>query len=227
MSSQQQIREVEVHIPLEDLLGPLGYKAKEQVTPGVMQQILEESSRCKTLLKPRFITDLIPVSRSGEASGGSDIRFKDEFLARALDGAQVLGLGICTVGPDIDLMIDDCFARGDYLVAMIADVVASRAVEEAGEACSDFLCAKASEQGLFPLCRISPGYGKWDVSGQRTLFSLLDPAPLGVSLNQYCMMQPKKSISFLIPLGENEPVQKFQPSCQECNFKKCAYRRRR
>ncbi len=221
MSNHPEIRKLQAHVPLDDLLGPLGYKNREDIAPAILQQIEEEHERCSGILEPQFIADMLsplPAAASDLAS--------DEYLAQHLDGALALGAGICTVGPAIDAYIEDCFGRGDFLCGMIADVVASRAVEEVGECCSDFLCAAAAEQKLSALCRISPGYGKWDVSGQRVLFSLLDPSPIGVSLNEYCMMQPKKSASFLIPLGEGEPAQKLQHSCHECTFRNCAYRRR-
>jgi len=232
MSSQPEIQSIDVHVRVDDIFGPLGYKSAADVAPAILRQIEEESARCANMFRPQFIASLTSLDggRLHPASADKAIR-EDEFLSKHLDGVLVLAAGICTLGPEIDAHIDACFAGGDFFGAMIADVVASRAVEEAGERCSDYLCTRGTELELSALCRISPGYGQWDVSGQRTLFSLLDPAPIGVSLNDYCMMQPKKSVSFLIPLGEgraalSEPSQKLSHFCQECTFRNCAYRRR-
>jgi cobalamin-dependent methionine synthase I len=64
------------------------------------------------------------------------------------------------------------------------------------------------------------------VSGQRVVFSLLDPSPIGVSLNDHCMMQPKKSVSFVLALGENETTYEDRPPCHGCGFPNCSYRRK-
>jgi hypothetical protein len=228
MLSKSEIQAVAVHVSIGDLLGPLGYKKEEEVSPPVLQQVLAEKERCESMLAPQFMARFFPLGRSSEQSAVeiSGASVDDEFLAEHLDSASIVAAAVCTLGPRVDEHIENCFAQSDYLAAMIADVVASRAAEELGEACSDFLCAQAAEEKLFALCRISPGYGEWDVSGQRAVFSLLDPAPIGVKLNEFCMMQPKKSVSFLIPFGDKEPLRKLRHSCQECNFKNCAYRRR-
>jgi hypothetical protein len=228
MLNQVEIRAIDVRVEVDDLLGPLGYKSGADVSSVIMEQILAEKGRCEKMMQAQFIADLISLDRwndEAELNAKESLR-EDDFLAEHLDGAVILAVGICTVGAEIDKHIDDCFAGGDYLGGMIADVAASRAVEELGEACSDFLCSRAAERKLFPSCRISPGYGRWDVAGQRVVFSLLNPAVIGVSLNEYCMMQPKKSVSFLIPFGKEGRAQKLRHFCQECNFKNCSYRRR-
>jgi hypothetical protein len=227
MSIRPEIKTVKVSVSLEDLLGPLGYGKKDDVSLPVLQQILAEKERCESMLVPRFLADFLLLDSEAEnVLKDNSLLLDDSFLVEHLRDAHMVAVGICTVGPDIDAHIEACFAQHDFFAAMIADVVGNRAAEELAEACSDFLCSKAAETEIFPLCRVSPGYGKWEVSGQRALFSLLDPAPIGVSLNEFCMMQPKKSVSFLIPLGPEEPVRKWKHSCQECNFKNCAYRRR-
>jgi hypothetical protein len=228
MLSKAEFHQPDVQVSIDDVLGPMGYKSKEDVGAALLQQILAEMERGGRALQPQFIVDIVPLKGTpAHPLVEQDHPADDEFLAKHLDGAFFVAASICTVGNGIDRLIDDCFARGDYLGAMVADIVGSRAVEELGEISSDFLCARAAERKVFPLCRISPGYGQWDVSGQRQVFSLLNPSPIGVSLNDFCMMQPKKSLSFLIPLGEAEPVHKLQPACRECTFKNCAYRRRR
>jgi hypothetical protein len=216
MLSQPEIRAIDVRVEVDDLLGPLGYKSGSDVSPAIMEQILAEKSRCEKMMRAQFIASLVSLDkRNDEAEPDAKGRLReDDFLAEHLDGAVILAVGICTVGPEIDKHIDDCFAAGDYLGGMIADVAASRAVEELGEACSDFVCSKAAERKLFPSCRISPGYGRWDVAGQRIVFSLLNPAAIGISLNEYCMMQPKKSVSFLIPFGREERAHKLRHFCQ-------------
>ncbi|NQU07650.1 MAG: Vitamin B12 dependent methionine synthase activation subunit, partial [Candidatus Abyssubacteria bacterium] len=65
-----------------------------------------------------------------------------------------------------------------------------------------------------------------DVNGQRPVFSLLDPSPIGVSLNDHCMMTPKKSVSFVIPLVEGKAQREEGRRCEDCGYVDCSYRRK-
>ena len=228
MSSRPRISEVDISIRIEDLLGPLGYSDMENVRPPIMDQITSESGRCVDLMAGKAIYSCLEFSRT-DGRNAIEIDGKiidDETLIGSLDGAKALAVAICTVGPEIDEVISDCFGRGDYLVGMIADVVGNRAVEDVATKCGALICAEARGLNLSASGQISPGYGKWDTSGQRPVFELLDPYPIGVSLNDCCMMEPKKSISFVVPLVEGEPRQEEKPPCHGCDFKNCSYRRK-
>ena len=228
MSKPPKIAEVDFSVSIEDLLGPLGYSDPGSVKPAIMEQIVAATDRCLGVMTGKAIFSLSEFSRvTGRDAievGGKTI--VDEELSDSLKSASALAVAVCTVGPEIDKVIEDSFGAGDYLEGMIADVVGNRAVEDVANKCARLICAEARELNLSAGSQISPGYGAWDTSGQRPVFEMLDPAPIGVSLNEHCMMSPKKSISFVAPLVKGEPQGVDRPPCHGCGFKNCSYRRK-
>lgn len=228
MSPPPKVAEVDFNIRIEDLLGPLGYSDADGVQPAIMDQIISETKRCSDVMTGKAVYSCSQFTR-GAGRDAIEVDGKmiaDKTLADSLDGARALAVAVCTVGPGIDKIINEHFDNGDYLRGMIADVAGNRAAEDVATKCASLICAEARELNLSTSRQISPGYGKWDTSGQRPVFELLDPSPIGVTLNDYCMMEPKKSISFVVPLVEGEPRQQEQPPCQSCDFKDCGYRRK-
>ncbi len=227
MSDYPKISDIDITIDIDDLLGPLGYKTAGDVPPSIMRDMTREIERCRGMIEGKAIHALMEFRRpDGENTiQVNGLTIADDFLVSSLDRSSALAVAVCTIGPAIDSFIDDCFGKGDFLTGMIADVVGNRAVEDVAHTCARLICMEASELKLSALPQKSPGYGKWDTSGQRPLFSMLDPSPIGVSLNEYCMMEPKKSVSFIVPLTDGESHYEEVPPCHGCGFKNCSYRR--
>jgi hypothetical protein len=227
MSDQPKIRDTEVSIDIQELLGPLGYQSIEDVRPSIMNDIIAEVDRCRGMIKGRMIYICRKFRRSSvpNAIAVNGLTITDKTLVSSLDDATSFAVAVCTIGPAIDKHIEDCFSRGDFLTGMIADVTGNRAVEDVARTCARHICAEARELNLFTAAQLSPGYGTWDTSGQKPVFAILDPSPIGVSLNEYCMMDPKKSVSFVVPFLEGESYHEEKPPCHGCNFRNCSYRR--
>jgi hypothetical protein len=225
---QPKTVDVGFSIHVDDFLGPLGYPDKDNVRPKIMEQIVSQTERCRDAMEGKAIYTCLRftsiATRRAVVINGTTIT--DKILVDSLDGARALAVAVCTVGPEIDTIIEECFNGGDYLTGMIADVAGNRAVEDVARRCARMICAEARGLDLSTSKQISPGYGKWDTSGQRHVFELLDPSPIGVSLNEYCMMEPKKSVSFVVPLVQGDGEEEERPPCHGCDFKNCSYRRK-
>jgi hypothetical protein len=136
-----------------------------------------------------------------------------------------VGVGLCTVGPALEEESERRGAAGDPLSALLLDALGSAAVEAAAEALSARLCQAARAQGRLAERRISPGYGRWRVTGQAALLRLLPHAALGVRLTDGMMMVPRKSVSFAVRLRQGEAAQKKLASrCEACDLENCPYR---
>jgi hypothetical protein len=227
MFKQPEVHEIEVSVAVDDLLGPLGYGKGGTVESSIMEQILSETGRCEQTIRGKAIHTCVGIKHAAgrDAIEVNGVTIEDETLVSSLDGAESLAVAVCTVGGGIDELIGEHFGRGDFLGGMIADIFASRAVEGVAEKCATLICAEARRHNLSASGHLSPGYGKWDVSGQRAVFALLDPSPIGVSLNEHCMMQPRKSVSFVIPLLKGELRPEERRHCRGCDFENCGYRR--
>jgi cobalamin-dependent methionine synthase I len=110
-------------------------------------------------------------------------------------------------------------------LAVMLDSVGSAAAESLAEYANDLLCQAAISTAVKVTNRISPGYAGWDTAEQAALFALCPGGPIGVSLNESCVMTPGKSISFLVGIGTGARVDHYFTQCRRCWMRDCVYRR--
>jgi cobalamin-dependent methionine synthase I len=111
----------------------------------------------------------------------------------------------------------------DLLKGYIYDVVGSEIVEAAADLMQADLERNMLKIGKKITNRYSPGYCGWDVAEQHNLFELLPENFCNVKLTSSALMDPVKSVSGIIGIGENV---NFNPYiCRMCKMKDCVYRR--
>ena len=75
---------------------------------------------------------------------------------------------------------------------------------------------------------LSPGsLVGWPLRGQRELCALLPLADIGVRLNEYCVLEPHKSVSMVIGLGPEYESHEVGSVCDYCALKDSCWRRRK
>ncbi len=104
------------------------------------------------------------------------------------------------------------------------DSAGSAAVESLTGYVNNIVCQQALSKGLALTPRISPGYGDWTLQEQGIVFTLLPGDKTGVTLTEKCMMQPHKSVSFAIGIGEGFTIVKSVGRCRYCGMINCPYR---
>jgi hypothetical protein len=102
-------------------------------------------------------------------------------------------------------------ATGTANTANTADTADSSAVDAEGP-------ARVS-------CRISPGYGGWQLASQEALFARLPHRAIGVRLEHSLLMVPRKSVSFAMWLGADARPLAGLSGCARCELESCRYRR--
>ncbi len=117
--------------------------------------------------------------------------------------ASRLAFAVCTIGPAVEEEIARSSAAGDSLRALLLDAIGSVAVESVARETAEGIRAETAALGLEAGVRFSPGYGKWAIEEQRTLFSIVDGSAIGVKLNDSCIMEPRKSVSFAVRIGDD------------------------
>jgi len=140
-----------------------------------------------------------------------------------LEDAVTLALFAVTLGEEVsghisELFADDNAARG-YVLDQVASIAADQLVQIARRR---YAAAEGSNPGTAVL-PYSPGYCGWNVSGQRALFAVLEPADLGISLNESCLMHPIKSVSGVLVAAPIE-AHDFEPAfpcCAVCTTFAC------
>lgn len=153
-------------------------------------------------------------------------------VAEILLRAEHLAVFAVTLGEPISAALRRCFEADDLALAYMLDAFASVAADETAEVVEQRFAAALRERGWTTpdgaALRYSPGYCGWDVSGQKRLFAYLQPAAIGLTLTDSCLMQPLKSVSGVLMAGPRS-IHRFRPTydfCDRCEDRTCRHRLR-
>jgi cobalamin-dependent methionine synthase I len=189
--------------------------------------LLEDAlALARDLIEPRAAVRWHAVRRQETdriETGSAVLEIPD--IGRSWGAVDQVAAAVITVGVAIEQRVAALWDARELPLAMMLDSVASGAVESLAEYVNDQLCAEGAAVGVRVTNRISPGYARWDVTGQRALFALCPGGPIGVTLNEACYMTPAKSITLLVGAGPAARVDHYFSQCARCWMASCAYRR--
>ena len=146
------------------------------------------------------------------------------IIYRQIKEAEEAALFICTAGPVIGEMSRNSMKSGDLLKGYVYDVIGSEVVEAAADMMQEGLRKSMAALGKEITNRFSPGYCGWDVAEQHNLFSFFKDNFCGITLTESALMNPVKSVSGLIGIGEHVKYAPYQ--CHLCDDKNCIYRKK-
>jgi len=138
-------------------------------------------------------------------------------------------LAICTIGKNLESKSYEYMKEGELAKGVFLDAIASHAAEQTAECLNHIILEEISEEikGKEYTCRFSPGYCQWILEeGQNLIFNLLDADKINVKLSASKMMNPVKSVSFALNIGEKVDKDLGTRDCEDCDLTNCAYRRR-
>lgn len=155
------------------------------------------------------------------------IGFKSPILAKVLEHCDTLILFIATIGSALEeeaarLNEDNRLTRA-YILDRLGSLTAEHVV-------NDFygnMKHHYAQKGYGVTLRFSPGYCDWPITEQRKLLHLVDAEMIGVTVNESCLMRPRKSVSGvfgLFPQAVNGKKPVYNP-CVHCDKKDCNARR--
>jgi len=206
----RRTEDLAIAVSEEETLRFLGLHAgKRAPRASLMKEIEEELAVASELLEPRGVW----CSRDAGLPGSG------RFAADA-----PLALAVCTIGPALEERVEKLARSGRSTRAMVLDAIGSAAAEAAADASNGSICAEAFREGRAPGARRSPGYDRWPVAEQRLLFDVLRPEEVGVTLTASCMMTPRKSVSFAVPLDAGAAAPRHASRCARCGLAGCPYR---
>ena len=148
-----------------------------------------------------------------------------KIIYNQLKRSESIAIFICTAGPEIGKRSRLAMKEGDLLKGYIYDVIGSEIVEAAADLMQNELEKELADSGRKITNRFSPGYCGWDVSEQHKLFSFFPDNFCGIRLTPSALMDPVKSISGFIGIGQN--VKRRPYTCNFCDMKDCIYRKGR
>lgn len=194
-----------------EVLRNLGYPRRRTPSPRVAETLDRLWETAQQLMTPRGVLRIV--------SGG------DAARTGMPEVTDLVGIGVCTVGPGLEQQEQRLSQAGQMLEALVLDAFGSAGAEAAADAVNVRLCALAAAGGYQLPPRISPGYGRWDISGQTALLELLDAGSIDIRLTEGLMMVPRKSVSFAVRFVRGlEPGRAHRRRCAGCDLLDCAYR---
>jgi len=228
LTSEQVILDrIPLQIDRDEVLRFQGYKKKiDHPTAEVLDLYEAALAEGRRLMAPTVVYRSAEVAKTDDhliaLQDGTELRIPE--IGRFWGEIDAVGIGISTIGDGVERRVGELFDAREFPLAVMLDSVGSAAVECLAEWVNDFLCQLALPD-LKVTNRISPGYAGWDVAEQQALFCLCPGDRVGITLNDYAMMTPLKSISFLVGIGPRASVDHYFTQCRRCWMPDCSYRR--
>jgi hypothetical protein len=206
----------------------LGYKEGEDrgLVTDLIVKILAESHEISNIKAEYRVYDDVRFDNETKSVTIKNIKFKiKKIVFGQIKKSESVAIFLCTAGAEIGQRSRKAMSDRDFLKGYIYDVVGSEIVEAAADLMQADLERTMLTIGEKITNRYSPGYCGWDVADQHNLFELLPENFCGVKLTPSALMDPVKSVSGIIGIGEN--VKSNPYTCRLCNMKDCVYRRAR
>ncbi len=137
-----------------------------------------------------------------------------------LNGIEKVAVFACTIGNELSNKFHEYI---DPSEAYVIDIIGNLIIEKSSEYLLQHIQNDLTKDSLKSTNIISPGNCGWPFSDQEKLFKLLPQNYLGITLNNYGMMNPTKSLSGIMGIGKN--VKFTHSNCNLCSSKNCLYRK--
>jgi hypothetical protein len=169
---------------------------------------------------------ILDVQKSGNRNdglviGGSFFALQ-KIVASYLRKSEKVVLFVCSIGSGMETWAKKLSNEGDVALSYLVDTVASITVEKVADVLHDHIRNHMLALGFKITNRYSPGFCDWLVSEQHLLFSFLPVHFCGISLTEFALMIPIKSVSGII--GAGTTVKRVDYACNTCGMKNCTYR---
>jgi len=150
-------------------------------------------------------------------------QFVGSLVQKTVAGADQLYVAICTIGETLDNRVDQLM-RENPVSAIALDGAGIAALRKVSQIIEALISRETGELGLSLGMRAQPGQEGWPIEQQREVFKLLPAREIGVRLTESCLMIPRKSVSFVIPRGDN--LSNAAVPCDFCSKRsRCEWRK--
>jgi hypothetical protein len=219
-------RDFDLLLTVDDVLRGEGTDPKvvRQRRPSLVKAATLALQEGSVILHPVALSNKLKVSEFRHEriifQDGTEIA--SPFTAHHLAGAEEIAFIVCTIGPELEIH-SSAHMENDPLYALALDGLGNSAVERISEQVCGQIGKQAQTRGLSASAPISPGLPEWPVEiGQPQIFSMLNPSQIGITLSSSGMMVPKKSISFILGIGQKMTQIDL---CELCSLReRCQYR---
>jgi hypothetical protein len=137
--------------------------------------------------------------------------------ARELAAASMVLCCVATLGEGFDRSLRQLQGSGDMLAGYLADCAGIYGLLQVSRAVYHEVEAVAAENSWGVGRVLCPGAIEgWSLEEQHQLCSLLPIEQCGVSLNEYGVLSPGKSVSFVLGIGPGYEAEQVESPCDIC-----------
>jgi len=182
----------------EEVYHLLGYKKKSvEIPEKIVKSVDKELNIGRQLLRFRGVYTVFDAAvGESEVNLSGGLIVKSTKFAAWVAGCNRIYLFVVTAGALFSERTSQLISQENLSTALIADAVGSAAAEACAREANKFIISL--EKGNKLTKRFSPGYGDWDIIGNRELLGLLEADKIGITVNDGGLMQPEKSVSAAI-----------------------------
>ena len=227
-SAQFQFALPELNLNFSQIESVMGYKqgeSQKHISDLISEVLKETEAICNIKAEYRIFSG-IHFNDTEKTVEINHLVFQIKKIVYGLiKKSDSIAVFLCTAGEGIGIRSKKAMKEGDLLTGYIYDVIGSEIVESAADLMQNELEKTVLSSGKKITNRYSPGYCGWNVADQHKLFQLVPSNFCGIRLTESALMDPIKSVSGIIGIGENV---RFNPyTCNLCDIKTCIYRNAR
>jgi len=225
-----QLSVEEVTPTAQEVLESQNMGGRRTVPPRIMALLDSALDLFRQLATPRGILEEIAIEDFPAVYEGDGVNSPEGPVPIIVPKAEALALFAATMGDALINKSSELFTTGGPALGFMLDAVNSAAAERLGARMGQkFLQLLPEEKRKgrnFKVQYYCPGHCGWHISGQTKLFEALHPEEIGIGLKPSWAMQPLKSISGILVVGDIA-IHRFLPNfsfCKQCKEKKCVQR---
>jgi len=146
--------------------------------------------------------------------------FNSNNLVEKFKNCDQVITSVMTAGRETEELIKE-YSQIGALEGYIMDTVASYIIEKLSEEFWNETRKKYNKNGKNITNCVSPGNNDFPLSEQKVIFNYLQPNKIGVSISDSYVIEPIKSLSLLIGVGEEITQAQKAHDCNDCDMEDC------
>jgi hypothetical protein len=218
---------IPIEIAKRRVLVALGYIGKRRPPSAISSLVDEYVKGASQLIDARYLCSFEDITAVEDLTSviRDSVAFESRVVADLLERCSKVVVCLTTIGERLERKVRRLARDGSMVDAYVLDAVGSTAVEQVADYMEEMAGEMARADGLVASRRFSPGHCDWNITQQKSLFSLARADSIGISLTELGLMVPRKSISGIIGLGPpGAGVETYNP-CPDCGKYDCLGRR--
>lgn len=144
----------------------------------------------------------------------------------SIKDCEYIVYGMLSLGRSVDEQSKVYFNNNDYMTGMLFNTMLDVLMSHYSKQVYEEIYKEAEQRQLGTTCVISPGGIDLPLETQRDIFDIINKEnELDIELTEQCMLNPMKSISFIIGADKSLELLKHDHECTRCTNKTCKMRK--